>query len=268
LKQLACSNAPVEYAADMYRFLLDYAQAFEQYTPFMIEMCLQIGERPPHNHSWAKEWKHYIQHNIKNPFKSDEHPVEEALMHAKISSSFEDLASFKQDRAAIIAYLEPQYQRLVLASNNIVSFIKSQKRDDGLFHAATPDISTPAYRDPDKYSEALLLLQHFTVAFTRDVTPEVAIRIKKMQPSFDRIYSSTATALKELNQSLEAWEFENFKSQLIALYKTLERRFFRIRQARKHLFKKDRCNEWECDIDLGLTWYDEEVDFSVNGALL
>ena len=50
----------------------------------------------------------------------------------------------------------------------------------------------------------------------------MVIRIKKMQRSFDSIYSSTATAIKELSQSLEAWEFENFKSKFIALYKTLD----------------------------------------------
>jgi hypothetical protein len=195
LKQLASSNAPVEYATDMYPFLLGYAQAFEQYPPFMIEMDLQIGERPPYNHIWAREWKHYIRYNIKNPFKSGEHPVEEALMRAKKTSSFEDLASFKKDRAAVVAFLEPQYQRLVLASNNTVAFIKSQKRYDCLFDTSTPGKSTPIVRDPDKYSEALVLLEQFAAAFTRDVTPEVVIRIEKMQRSFDSIYSSTAIAI-------------------------------------------------------------------------
>jgi hypothetical protein len=264
LKQLASSNAPVEYATDMYPFLLGYAQAFEQYPPFTIEMDLRMGERPPYNHIWAREWKHYIRYNIRNPFKSGEHPVEEALMRAKKTSSLEDLAGFKQDRAAVVAFLEPRYQRLVLASNNTVAFIKFQKRYDCLFDTSTPDKSTPIVRDPDKYSEALVLLEQFAAAFTRDVTPEVVIRIEKMQRSFDSIYSSTAIAIKELNQSLETWEFENFKSQFIALYKTLEQQFFRTRQARKDLFKKDRCNDWECDIDLGLTWCDEEVDFTVN----
>jgi hypothetical protein len=45
----------------------------------------------------------------------------------------------------------------------------------------------------------------------------MAIRIKEMQRSFDSIYSSTATALKELNHLLDAREFENFHSQFIAL---------------------------------------------------
>jgi hypothetical protein len=116
------------------------------------------------------------------------------------------------------------------------------------------------------YGKALVLPKQSAEAFPRDVTPEGAIRIKEMQRNFDSIYSSTGTALKELNHSLDAWEFENFHSQFIALYKTLERRFLRMRQARKNLFKMDVCNEWECDIDLGLTWCDEEVDFVVKGS--
>jgi hypothetical protein len=87
-------------------------------------MGLQIWERPPFSHIWAREWKDYIREGIDlitNPFKSGEYPVEKAQMHAKKTSDCEDLAGFKQDRAAIIAYLEPQYQRLVLASNSIVA---------------------------------------------------------------------------------------------------------------------------------------------------
>jgi hypothetical protein len=40
-----------------------------------------------------------------------------------------------------------------------------------------------------------------------------------------------------------------------------------MRQARKDLLKIDVCNEWECDIDLGLIWCDE-VDFPCQGVML
>jgi hypothetical protein len=181
------------------------------------------------------EVKGQLRRSITNPFKSGHHPVEEALMHAENMCRFEDLIGFQQDRAAVVAYLEPQYQRLVLAFNNIVAYIKSQKRCDCLFDTSTLDKSTAVFKDPGKhppalsYGKALVLLKQFAEAFLRDGTPEMAIRVKEMQRSFDSIYSSTATALKELNHSLDAREFENFHSQFLALYKTLERRFLRVR---------------------------------------
>jgi hypothetical protein len=45
LKQLAVSNAPLQFATDMYPFLLDYTEAFEQYAPFMMEMDLETWAR-------------------------------------------------------------------------------------------------------------------------------------------------------------------------------------------------------------------------------
>jgi hypothetical protein len=109
-------------------------------------------------------------------------------VHAKKLLGFEDLAGFKQDRAAIIAYLEPQYQRLVLASNSITTFIKSQNHHNCLFEADTRGKSMfKVDIDAGIPSEAVILLEEFATAFRRDVTPEVAIRIKMMQLDFDRI---------------------------------------------------------------------------------
>jgi hypothetical protein len=110
--------------------------------------------------------------------------------------------------------------------------------------------------------ETVVLLEQFAAAFTRDVTPRVAIRIKEKQRKLDEIYKSpTVAALKDLYE----WRnFESFRSQFIALYKVLEQQLLSIRHSRRDLFNMNRCNEWECDIDLGLTWCDEEVDFTVN----
>jgi hypothetical protein len=266
LKQLAVSNAPIEFATAMFPFLLDYAEGFGQYTPSIMDETWA-----PHNTNIVSQGvQGLLPCGILNPFHRGRPPVEKAFMHAKQISVFEDLIGFKQDRAEVIAYLEPQYQRLVLASNKIVTFIKSQKQINGLSDDGTLHTSEVVFENVDTYShhfaEAIVFLEQFAAAFRRDVTSEVAIRIKMLQQRLDAMYRTpTEAALTDLNKSEEEWYFKSYRSKFIALYKVLGQRFLTIRSARKDLFKKDQCNDWGCDIGLGLSWCDDEVDFSVKG---
>jgi hypothetical protein len=92
-------------------------------------MGLEWGEELKED-NFASCDRKYIRLNLANLFKhiyggsDDSHPVEDKLSWARMDTDFEDFAVFKEKRATILGCLEPQYERIIIASGNIVEFIK------------------------------------------------------------------------------------------------------------------------------------------------
>jgi len=95
LIHLAESKKPFEYATDMFAGLLRYAQVFERFEPFRLEMGKGQSYRLPRE-TVSSRYRYYFHDGFKNPFKyGREHPVERALWEAEAASDSEDLTAFK-----------------------------------------------------------------------------------------------------------------------------------------------------------------------------
>ncbi len=178
LANLITSQIPVEIGSDMYSRLLTYARCFERHPPFKAEMGLKWSQNLEAEELQSLYSRHHTHHRlcIINPFRSREfshanlHPVEEGLAMAKIDIEAEDIAVFKEKRAAILEYLDPQYQRIIDASSNIRQFIEKPKHQGSTFWFDKGWCECCGYEDqwdpyrhdgPDYMAEGLLYLEQY-----------------------------------------------------------------------------------------------------------
>jgi hypothetical protein len=86
---LAERNPPVEFISEMHSCLLSYAQAFERFIPFKVEMDLGDYELCPFDFSPAY-WP-YFRRCLINAFKKNyTHLVDASLIRAKLATLTED----------------------------------------------------------------------------------------------------------------------------------------------------------------------------------
>jgi len=278
LANLIRSQIPVEIGADMYSRLLTYARCFERHPPFKAEMGLQWNEKEEDEmHSLYP--RHYHLH-ITNPFGHQQllyrnlHPVEEGLAQAKTDTELEDIAAFKEKRAAILEYLEPQYARIMDTSTNIRQFIKKQKHQGGMlwFNEAgcwcceMDDFWDPyRHHTPDDMAEGLLYLEKYVAAFRRDTPFEVQREIKKQQREFEHYYLATEREqlLVTMNAEFEIQDYEHYDEYFKRIFNHMEAQRMEIIRARKELFKFDLANDRRCEIDPELERSEDLVDWDV-----
>ncbi|KAF7872021.1 uncharacterized protein EAF02_009126 [Botrytis sinoallii] len=160
-------NSVAELSRGMYLRLLRYAQAFETVDTFRSEMrhssTGSVGRYLMHYGlcSGSNRWMH----RPYDPTTQVSHPVESGLRRAEtLSSSQYNPRAFKLERASIVQYLEPQYQRAKLACFNITEFIKFEKRKDRML---SPKL-TRDWHSPTIAAEAMLLLERYEQGIQRD----------------------------------------------------------------------------------------------------
>lgn len=202
LANFITSNIPVESGADMYSRLLTYIRCFKRYLPFKAEMGLEWNENLGEEESQTLDPRHFLL-NFGNPFRCgfgslpyyNLHPIEDGLAKAKVDTETEDLAAFKEKRATILEYLEPQYQRII--DTIIRQFIKKHKHHGSIFWfdkgwcvcCENKDHWDPyRHHRPDTMAEGLLYLEQYVAAFRRDAPFEVQIEIKKQRRDFEHHY--------------------------------------------------------------------------------
>ena len=135
LVELVTGDSSVELLHEIYRNLLAYAQTFERLEAFKMGMGLEPGKSIEQR--FGPGYKHLdeIIRAHKNPFKknhedSQDHPVEQALYKAnnctwytnnQHNSCHEGRASraFRNQRAMVLNFLDPQYKHIVDASNHL-----------------------------------------------------------------------------------------------------------------------------------------------------
>jgi hypothetical protein len=208
------------------------------------------------------------------------HPVETGLWNTKIKHNETECNGttyyiFFERRIAVLEYLEPQYQRIVAAATATTNYIKSLKKRGYLLD---PDgIHRYCYVTREDLADALLVLEDYAAAFTRDVPHATRRNIRLIQSDFD-LYYSTQTRdiwLKWMGDFLSFWSkeeghiparsLENFVHGFRTVVDDIDSQYLHIRRTRKALYDFDdfeRPSHWR-PIDLELRRCDEKIDWSV-----
>jgi hypothetical protein len=198
LTRLARGNDALECCFKIHLKLLTYAQSFERNKFFKKEMGLNddgvLGVD-----GLDRQYHLYHDNPLQKPFKgAHTNPIEAALMLAWVASDLENIDDFKRQRAIVLYHLEYHYQQVSLAALFLNSFIKEEKRDDGLFdvHRAggTYGYSSYDYIESSlkwRCETAVLLLRYYEAAFLRDLTADIRKEIGQNQRLFKVFYIST-----------------------------------------------------------------------------
>jgi hypothetical protein len=198
LTTLVSGGSPVELLFEMYSAVLRHCEAFEQNDNFKDDMGM-LSNRKHQNHMYdpsddGSTTSTNFGSEFSNPFRSDIyteqtvfHPVEQGLLDAKrFVDEEEDSSNFKNTRAKVLHYLEPQYQRFATTAKNIVDFIKEHKRRGELFD---PCRRVRPVHDSRKICIAIVLLEEFAESFKRDIPFSIKWKFRKLQKRIEERYS-------------------------------------------------------------------------------
>ncbi|PMD41299.1 hypothetical protein L207DRAFT_632736 [Hyaloscypha variabilis F] len=277
LKDMVEGDSPVTRVFMMNKKLVDYAGAFERSKKIRDAMNPGWGEARPmlllaaaavnqDLHDWpANQGNPYIQRRI--------HPVEEGLHFTSCASEDNDVKAFKLARTTVLEYLEPQYQRIIKASERMAGFVKGVKQPNEAFC-----VKRQSQFEPDMIllTVCILYLEDYAKAFIRDVPCHTRFYIRREQHKFDLMYASheRESLMRKLSGALEldrlAANPVPWKMWFKAAVNNIDRQYLKIRKARKALFDFDPTNDKDrgCDIDLELWRCDEMVDWTVNEPVL
>jgi hypothetical protein len=273
LHQLITGNSPVEVLPEMYGHLLQYARSFERYEPFKFEMGLDGGEglETAMGKSYSRHARLLKQHT--NPYRrlNRYHPVEAALGKARNHLNYGQTGEFKKYRSEVLTYLEPQYEQIVNACDNLTYFVKVEKRAGRLFdvnhgHENLPcgDFSFETYN----CAVALDLLEEYANSFTRhlDFRTKAFFRIHQHQLDYVFNQRPREMALQQLKQMFVQCDFEDFKAVFKKACDDLDQQYLEIRMARRELFFWDISEDRGVDIDfdLQLGRCDEMINWDLN----
>ncbi|ESZ90765.1 hypothetical protein SBOR_8836 [Sclerotinia borealis F-4128] len=133
LQTLTTSQQPVDLLHMMHEALTAYAQAFERYPSYKMQLGLRrediidLDDRD-------LDHKKYLRTGAFNPFHAPTfHPLEYALSMAKDAAVSGEAEIFKEYRRNALRYLEPQWARIEEANHEMTEFVKREKVSDGLF---------------------------------------------------------------------------------------------------------------------------------------
>ncbi|KAF5877203.1 uncharacterized protein Bfra_001567 [Botrytis fragariae] len=263
LRSIMMGNSVVELSRRMYLRLVRYAQAFEAVDTFRSEMCHSstgsVGRYLMHYESCSgsNRWMH----RPRDPTIQSSHPVESGLRHASIlSSSQYNPRAFKLERAFIVQYLEPQYQRAKLACFNITEFIKSEKRKDGML---SPKL-TREWHSPTIAAEAILLLERYEQALQRDFPYADQIKHRANRRKDTSFYNNLPrnVLMRQATDAFDTMNWAFFPNCFKRMVDDLDKQFMEMRRARKELFESDKMLDVGCDIELDSKLCIEMVDWT------
>ncbi|TGO24111.1 hypothetical protein BPAE_0112g00300 [Botrytis paeoniae] len=263
LRSITMGNSVVELSRGMYLRLVRYAQAFEAVDTFRSEMRYSstgsIG-RYLMNHGLCPGSNRWI-HKPRDPTTQRTHPVERGLRRAEnLSSSEYNPGAFKLERANIVQYLEPQYQRAKLACFNITEFIKSQKRKDGML---SPKMSRE-WQSSMIAAEAMLLLERYEQALRRDFPYTDQIKHRANLRNTTSFYNNLPRnfLMRQATDAFDAMNWAFFISCFKRVVDDLDKQFMEMRRARKELFEDDKTLDIGCDIELDSKLCIEMIDWT------
>ncbi|KUJ10039.1 uncharacterized protein LY89DRAFT_760869 [Mollisia scopiformis] len=256
LRQLMTSNAEIERPQDMLTPLLAYAQAFERYQMFKLQMGLSLDEESRVAQKLGPDFDDIIasEFAITNPFCGrNPHTVEAELLSAMNAVSRNSMDDFKRYRSVILAYLEDQYQAVCSARIKLSGYIQGEMTQRGLF-STTDDIGeqNPYIRslETDFRAKWLLMLEDYADSFRRHMPFQTRVNWNRNKRRLENLYNAMPRelAINQMHQMFEVDKFQGFLSVFKAAFEDVEKQFFDICNARERLFI--------CDIteDYGLDW--------------
>lgn len=252
------SRDPVELAFELFPPLLKYAQAFETNKYFKEHMV-----RSEHISDY---YDGGVDERYQNSYQIlQNHPVDMALQRAKATTVTNDIESFKKERAFILEYLQPQYERILGASAILNEFVKHEKVSRGIF-TTTP--STREWEDPcDVYLVATFLLQQYAKTFKREFPFALELDILTNKIRFERGYLDTKRnwLMDQLPFAIDDKDWFKFTKVFQEAVDDMDSQYLEIRAARRNLFKFDYSGETGCNFIVPELWgCDEMVNWGVN----
>ncbi|CZR65107.1 uncharacterized protein PAC_15007 [Phialocephala subalpina] len=274
---LVKGTGPARRIFKMFDALLAYAQMFEINPEIRSEMKPQWGvKRNDSNHkrwAWNDGWGSF--RNTDNPFLcSPLHPVEDSLQDASMAIEVDDIDLFVQARQNTLEYLEPQYQRIMVAAREVAEFVKEHKICSSFLDAH----SRPESVDFAIAIESVMVLERYAKSFRRDVPPATEFNIRKMKHRFLLGYSAfpRETSLRHLGDCLDATEQRypknvmkwcDFSNSFRLTLHDMDEQYLQIREARKRVYDYDDA-QYPLDIDLEFWRYDELIEWNVNEPVI
>ncbi|KAF7955621.1 hypothetical protein EAE96_004547 [Botrytis aclada] len=263
LRSIMMGKSVVELSRGMYLRLMSYAQAFEAVETFRSEMRYSSTDTVgiflmhygicPGSDRWV--------HRPRDPTAQSSHPVEQGLRRAEIlSSSQYNPREFKSERASIIKYLEPQFQRAKLACFNITEFIKSHKRMEGMLSCRL----TRDWQSSTVAAEAILLLERYEQALRRDFPYSDQIKNRANRHTETSFYNNLPrnNLMRQATDAFDAMNWVYFTGCFKSLVDSFDKQFMEMRQARKALFDDDKTSDIGCDLELDSKLCTEMVDWT------
>jgi hypothetical protein len=269
LQQLTQGNSPAERVFKQYENLLTYAKAFERDENFKSEMEPIFG----HVKSSRSRSPFYYRGSQNNPYLQMKrfHPVEEALMEASVASEDNDGDLFRMARAAVVEYLEAQYQRMSDAALQVTEFVKAMKTAGSIFSPSAKMIGYTAYHPI--WVQGLVLLLEYAWSFERDVPSYIRhyVLARKSHLVYGHSIMQREQLVEHLVGGLDHPLSFRYTYKYVEWFKEalddMDKQYLEIRAARRALFDYD-IKEPGCSIDLELWRCDEMINWEVNEPML
>ncbi|KAF5877212.1 uncharacterized protein Bfra_001577 [Botrytis fragariae] len=197
-------NLAVESPSNTYNSLLSYAQAFERYEPFKQHMATNWLYQNSYQ-STPNPYKAKTPNPIQfsNPFGPQNnnyksHPINRHLSNTAAAVRRRDTVALRNNRKAVIEYLEPQYTRILEQVQKLREYTEKQNKNFGIWKGVSilekqildsqrgegsSALNWPSDFPPENrtksidFSEALGVLAEYAASFTRDVPLETRRQI-------------------------------------------------------------------------------------------
>lgn len=268
LFSLVTSSSPAEAAFKMYSKVLKYAQSFEQFVPFRLEMAFELSDE--HTETTKVLFPDFFESGRNNPFRGEEvmHPIEAHLVPVKASMEVENTTMFKIHRAAILNYLEPQYQAIHGAAVRIHKFVMAQKVNGGFLDIGYDAFYLRNGNDRENLAaEFVLLIETFSASFAREISFDISLKIRPWKKTFLSLYANLPVfaTVNKVTNFYEERNIEALVSTSIKAITGLLELFFEMRAARRGLFSEDLADirGWEINIEDDEDL--QEIDWAHNG---
>lgn len=274
LQTLVTSQQPVDLLIMMHESLVTYAQAFERYPPYKIQMGLRrediinLDTRDP-------EYCEFLEPRAFNPFSTPTlHPLEYELACCKDAAISGYGEIFKEHRRNALSYLEAQWARIEEANREMTEFVKEEKVSHKLFDVAERKRRRPGswstfamsdYERQAKIELALTYLEDYAAAFNRDLTRTIRAQINKGRRLFENHYSSLPrdSLINQISKEVEVGKNRHFLRMFSSAVDMCDMQYLEILRARKKLFEYDGLDP-ECVIDLKSNRSEEMIDWNTN----
>ncbi|CAD6443818.1 74e68f26-9f09-417a-bcb2-879139476eac [Sclerotinia trifoliorum] len=281
IETLVTSQEPIDLRHMMHKSLTTYAQAFERYRPYKMQMGLrresieQIG-------NMDIEYAEFLDAGAFNPFINPTmHPVEYDLQICKEASvEFEEEDdTFKPHRRNVLTYLERQWTRIENANRTITEFIKEEKVLGGLFDIAErlrEQLNSTTHGNANasqiydhekvrKISLAMVYLEDYAASFKRDLTHTTRAQIIPNRRLFESHYDLPRERLiAQMAREIETGKILNFINDFSTAVDMCDDQYLEILAARKKVFQFDGLGQFECgDFDRKLGYSLDRIDWTV-----
>lgn len=270
LQLLITGNNPVERVFEMHRALLRYPRSFERFTPFRLQMGLSYYETIDETLGPEYDDEHRLVTTTPNPYRGERyHPVEEALCEIISAIQFrrQDVEFFKEQRAIVLQYLEPQYEKIITGCKIVNSFVKDEQMAGGLFDVDLQPNAQFLHRcETDHLAQALLLLEDYAVSFERCMPFHIRCHFNTLKTKLDKINNAMPRekAIAHLHEAFDSDNFRYFVEDFKVACDDMDMQFIEIRTARKQIFAWDVSNDWGCGFDIDLA--PNRCDDMINGT--